>query len=159
MVLIPKACTEWCWSTHMCWAQNWHSFQSSKLQVKAEFTETCPLADWCPAILSFQTGMDANLLKYVPGSVSAVTVPLVVFPCRLQKLEFIQWHPSVGLTNFFFSSGVSVYPASIRWVAQWYPGVHWVNQCYSSGIPVYTGSTSVHWLQVREMSLTHLSLD
>ena len=35
--------------------------QSSKLQVKAEYTETCPLAYWCPAILSFQTGVDATL--------------------------------------------------------------------------------------------------
>ena len=37
------------------------SLQSSKLQVKAEYTETGPLAYWCPAILSFQTGMDATL--------------------------------------------------------------------------------------------------
>ena len=35
------------------------------IQVKAEFTETCPLADWCPAILSFQTGIDAILLNYM----------------------------------------------------------------------------------------------
>ena len=41
---------------------NWYPLQSSKLQVNAEFTETCPLADWCPAILSFQTGMDVTLL-------------------------------------------------------------------------------------------------
>ena len=34
--------------------------QKSKLQVNAEYTETCPLAYWC-AILSFQTGMDATL--------------------------------------------------------------------------------------------------
>ena len=43
----------------------WYHLQSSKLQVKAEFTETCQLADWCPAILSFQTGMDATLLNYM----------------------------------------------------------------------------------------------
>ena len=24
MVLISKACTEWCWSTHMCWEPNWY---------------------------------------------------------------------------------------------------------------------------------------
>ena len=41
--------------------QNWYPLQSSKLQVKSEYTETCPLAYWCPAILSFQTGMDATL--------------------------------------------------------------------------------------------------
>ena len=35
------------------------------LEVKAEFTETCPLADWCPTILSFQTGMDVILLNYM----------------------------------------------------------------------------------------------
>ena len=37
------------------------SLQSSKLQVKAEYTETCALAYWCPTILSFQTAMDATL--------------------------------------------------------------------------------------------------
>ena len=35
--------------------------QSSKLQVKAEYTETCPLFYWCPTILSFQTDKDATL--------------------------------------------------------------------------------------------------
>ena len=45
--------------------QNWYPLQNSKLQVKAEFTETCPLADCCPAIFSFQTGMDATLLNYL----------------------------------------------------------------------------------------------
>ena len=54
-----------------------------------------------------------------------------------------------GLFQLSFSSGVAVYPASIRWVAQWYPSVHWVNQWHSSGIPVYTGPASVHWLRVR----------
>ena len=82
----------------------------------------------------------------------AVTVPPVVFQCRLQKLEFLQWrgavltkflqwHSSVGLFQLSFSSGVPVYPASIRWIAQWYPSVgqpvafqwhssvHWTSQC------------------------------
>ena len=45
--------------------QNWCLLQSSKIQVKAEFTETYPLADWCAAILSFQTAMDATLLNYM----------------------------------------------------------------------------------------------
>ena len=45
--------------------QNWYALQSSKLQVKAEFTETWPLAAWCPIILSFQTGMGATLLNYM----------------------------------------------------------------------------------------------
>ena len=38
MVLISNACTEWCWSTHMCEEQTWYPLQSSKLQVKAEYT-------------------------------------------------------------------------------------------------------------------------
>ena len=44
MVLISKACTEWCWTTHMFSQQNWYPLQSSKLQVKPEYSETCPLA-------------------------------------------------------------------------------------------------------------------
>ena len=81
-----------------CVKQNWYPLQSSKLQVKAGYTETGPLAYWCPAILSFQTDMDATLHAwlYVSGLVWAVTVPPVVFQCRLQKLEFLQWHSSVG---------------------------------------------------------------
>ena len=55
MMLTSKTCAEWCWSTHMCYEQNWYPLQSSKLQVKAEYTETGPFAYWCPAILSFQT--------------------------------------------------------------------------------------------------------
>ena len=82
--------------------------ESSKPQVKAEFTETCPLADWCPAILSFQTGMNATLLNYMCLCVGAVTVPPVVLQCRLQKLDFLQWHPSVGQFQLSFPSGVPV---------------------------------------------------
>ena len=44
--LVPsrnRVCTEWCWSTHTFEEQNWYALESSKLQVKAEFTETCPL--------------------------------------------------------------------------------------------------------------------
>ena len=44
-----------------CVEQNWYPLQSCKFQVKAEYTETCSLAYWCLAILSFQTGMDATL--------------------------------------------------------------------------------------------------
>ena len=57
--------------------------------------------------------------------------PPVVFQCRLQKLEFLQWHPSMGLFQLSFSSGIPVYTGS------------------TSGIPVYTGPASVHWLRVR----------
>ena len=84
------------------------------------------------------------------GRVWTVTVPPVVFQCRLQKLEFLQWHSSVGLFQLSFSFGVPVYPASIHLTAQWYPSVHWVNQWHSSGIPLYTGPASVHWLRVRD---------
>ena len=63
------ACPKWCWSIHTCEEQNWYPLQSSELQVKAEFTETCPLAACCPAILSFQTGMDATLFTYMCLSV------------------------------------------------------------------------------------------
>ena len=95
----------------MCLEQNWHPLQSSKLQVKAEYTVTCPLAYWCPAILSFQTGVDATLHAelYVSGRVWAVTDPPMVFQCRLQKLEFLQWHPSVGRIQLTFSSGIPVW--------------------------------------------------
>ena len=59
------------------------SIQSSKLQVKAEFTETFPLAEWCFTMLSFQTGMDATLLSYMCRGV-----------CGL--LQSLQWCSSVG---------------------------------------------------------------
>ena len=61
IMLISKTCAEWCWSTHMCLEQNWYPLHRSKLQVKADYSANCPLAFWCPAILPFQTGMDANL--------------------------------------------------------------------------------------------------
>ena len=65
MVPISKACTKWCWSTHTFEEQNWYASQTSKIQVKAQFTETCLLALWCPATLSFQTGTNATLLSYI----------------------------------------------------------------------------------------------
>ena len=57
------------------YSHNWYPLQNSKLQAKAEFTETCPLADWCPAILSFQTGMDATLLNYMCLGVCGLLSP------------------------------------------------------------------------------------
>ena len=72
--------------------------------------------------------------------------------CGPDSTKFLQWHSSVGPFQLSFSSGVPVYPASIRWVAQWYPSVHWVIQWHSSGISVYTGPASVHWLRVRGVS-------
>ena len=71
--------------------------------------------------------------------------------CGAVSTKFIKWHSSVGLFQLSFSSGVPVYPASIRSAAQPYPSVHWVNQWHSNGIPVYTGPTSVHWLRVRKV--------
>ena len=126
------------------------SIQSSKLQVKAEFTETFPLAEWYSTMLSFQTGMDATLLSYMCRGV-----------CGL--LQSLQWCSSVGckirvspvasqcgaVSTKFFSSGVPVYPVNNSWFAQLYPSVHWVNQWHSNVIPVYTGPASVHWLRAR----------
>ena len=66
----------------MCEEQNWHPLQGSKLQAKAEYTETYPLAYWCPAILSFQTGMDATLHAKLYAS-GPVIVPPVVSQCML----------------------------------------------------------------------------
>ena len=48
------------------------------------------------------------------------------------KSKFPQWHSSVGQFQLKFSSGVLVYPASIRWVTQWYSNVHWAIQWHSS---------------------------
>ena len=39
----------------------------------------------------------------------AVRVPQVVFQCRLQKLDFLQWHPSVEHFQLRFSSGIPVW--------------------------------------------------
>ena len=55
--------------------------------------------------------------------------------CGADSIKFLQWHSSVRLFQLSFSSGVPVYPASIRLVAQLYPSVHWVNQWHSG----------VHW--------------
>ena len=85
----------------------------------------------------------------VPVKAAKVRVFPVASQCGADSTKFLQWHSSVGLFRLSFSSGVPVYPASIRWVAQWYPSVHWVNQWHFSGIPVYTGPASVHWLRVR----------
>ena len=49
--------------------------------------------------------------------------------CWAVSTRFLQWHSSVGLFQLSVSSGVPVYPASIRSDAQWFPSVHWVNQC------------------------------
>ena len=82
-----------------------------QLQVKAEFTETCPLAASCPVILSFQTGMEAILFNYMCLGV-----------CGL--LQLFQWCSNVGFNSQSLSSGipvwgsfssdVPVYPATIR---------------------------------------------
>ena len=72
----------------------------------------------------------------------AVTVPSVVFQCRLQKLKFLKWHSSVGHFQLRFSSGIpvwdcfnKVFPAVFQCTLQVFAGS-------PSGIPVYTGSTS-----------------
>ena len=65
MVLTSKTYTEWSWSTYRFEEQNCYAVDSIKLQVKAEFAETCPLAACWPVILSFQTGMDAILFNHM----------------------------------------------------------------------------------------------
>ena len=82
MVLISKACTEWWWSTHMFEEQDWYPLQNSKLQVKAEFSETCPLDVCGPAILSFQTDMDATLLNCRRMCLCACACTLCTSACQ-----------------------------------------------------------------------------
>ena len=60
----------------------------------------------------------------VPVYAAKVRVSPVASKCGAFSTKFRQWHSSVGLFQLSFSSGVPVYPASIRWVAQWYPCVH-----------------------------------
>ena len=83
-------------------------------------------------------------LSICAGCVWAVTVPPVVFQCRLQRLEFLQWHPSVGQIQLRFSSGIPmwgcfnhfffplVFQCILQVFAGW-PSVHWVNQWHSTG--------------------------
>ena len=73
-----------------------YPLQNSKLQVKAEFTEICPLTARYPTILSFQTGMDATLLNYV-------------CLCVLRILQSLQLCFSVGCNSQSFSSGIPVW--------------------------------------------------
>ena len=68
----------------------------------------------------------------VPVYAAKVRISPVASQCRAESTKFLQWYSSLGLFQLSFSSGVPVYPASIRWVAQWYPSVHWVNQWHSS---------------------------
>ena len=121
MVLISKACTEWYWGTHTFEELNWYALQRSELQVKAEFTETCPLAAWCPAILSFQIGMGATLLNYMCLRVCGMLQSLQWCSSVSCNIQSFSSDIFVGQFQLFFSSGVPVYPASIRWVAQWFP--------------------------------------
>ena len=95
-VLISKACTGWFWSTHTFEKQNWYAAGSSKLHVKAGFTETCPLVACCPVILSIQAGMDATLLNYMWLGVCALLLSL-------------QWCSSVCCNSQSFSSGIPVW--------------------------------------------------
>ena len=54
MVLVSKACTWWCWSTHMCLEQNWYPLQSSTLQVKAELQRPIHLLVGVPPYCHFK---------------------------------------------------------------------------------------------------------
>ena len=93
-------------------------------------------------VISNWHGCYSACLTICVGRVWAVTVPPVVFQCRLQKLEFLQWHPSVGRIQLSFSSDIPVwgcfnyvFPVVFQCTLQLFVGS-------PSGIPVYTGSTS-----------------
>ena len=101
-----------CFQWHCSVEQNWYALQNSKLQVIAEFTETCPLAAWCPAILSFQTGMNATLLNYV-------------FLGVYELLQSLQWHSSVGCHSQSFSSDIPVW-GSFSYIFHWCSSVGWM---------------------------------
>ena len=98
--------------------------------------------------------MDATLLNYICLGMWTVKVPSVLFQCRLQWSVSPVTFQFGAVSTKFFSSGIPVYLASIRWVVRGYPSVHWLKQWYSSGIPMYTGPASVHWLMVREVILS-----
>ena len=55
-----------------------------------------------------------------------------LYVCVCVCLDLLQRHSSVGQLQLSLSSGLPVYPASIRWVAQRFPSVHWFNQWHSS---------------------------
>ena len=86
------------------------------------------------------------------GRVWAVRVPPVVFQCRLQKLEFLQWHPGVGRNQLSFSSGFPVwgcfnyvFPMVFQCTLQYSLGGPVVSQC-TLGQPVaFQWHSSVHW--------------
>ena len=101
--------------------------------------------------------MDATLhvYLYVSGRVWAVTVPPVVFQCRLQRLvspaasqcgavltKFLQWHSSGAVSTKFFQwcssvpckyslgrSVVSQCTLGQPVAFQWHFSVHWTSQC------------------------------
>ena len=60
-------------------------------------------------VISNWRGCYSACLTICVGRVWAVTDLPVVFQCRLQKLEFLQWHPSVGWIQLSFSSGIPVW--------------------------------------------------
>ena len=124
--------------------------------MRTEFTETCPLANWCPAILSFQTGMDAILLYYrclsvcgllqspssVPVKAAKVSVSPVASQCGAVSTTFAQWCSSVGENCQRFSSGIPmwgsfkyVFPVVFKCTLgqpvafKWHSSVHWASQC------------------------------
>ena len=146
MVLISKACTGWCWSTHVCKEHNWYPLQSSNLQLNSEFTETCPLVSCFAAILSFKTGMAATLLSYMCQGV----------------LQSLQWCSNVGckrrVSPVAFQCGAistKFFPVVFQCTLQvfaWSPSGIPVYNGSASGIPVYTGPASVHQPRVRDVN-------
>ena len=122
--------------------QNWYALQSSKLQVKAEFAETCPLTACCPAILSFQiqTDMGATLRNYmclgvcvgccspssgVPVLAAIARVSLVAFQCGTVSTKCFQWCSSVPCNYSLGRPVVSQCTLDQPVAFQWHSSVHW----------------------------------
>ena len=113
---------------------------------KAEFTETCPLADWCPAILSFQTGVDATLLDYICLGVYGL-------------LQALQWCSSVGckvrLSPVAFRCGAvstRFLPVVFQCTLQYSLGRPVVSQCTLSQPVAFQWHSSVHWTSQRTLA-------
>ena len=102
-------------SMHWVMLKYWYALQGSMLKVKAELTEICPLVAWCPAILSFQTDIDASLLNCVcSGGVWAVIVRPEVFQCSLQYSQsFSSGNPVCGSFNIYIDIATAIATGSV----------------------------------------------
>ena len=83
MVLISKACTELCWSTHMCSEQNWYPLHSSKIQ---ELNLQRPL--------HLLTGVPQSCHFKLAWMLLCLTTGVCV--CVCVYIQSLQWCSSVG---------------------------------------------------------------